>query len=374
MSHIAEVYAKDLGAKIGKPIISNHFFPGVPDKYITIQASNKTPASNYNYWDLVISLIKPFLGDIKIVQVGGPGDKLIKGIDLSTIGNSYKQMNYVIKGSKAHVGCDSLPGHVASVYDVPSIILHYNLYKENSKPIWHENNTCTSISPDFSKTKPSYSSSCNRINEIKPEKISQAVLDQLNIQEKIKFKTVRIGSSFNNETVEIIPNFSELSVELKDKPINIRGDIHWDLENIIRWCQYSFVNLYINSSFDTSLLKYMPNLKQVIYECKENVNVDETNFFKALKNNKINVVIRVNGNLDISNIRLKYFDFNVLEHPEPPKKIHAAKFLSKKRFVSNAEVFNSEFSAKRLDKSNDFIYNECSSKELESLYLYDEEK
>ena len=85
MSHIAEVYAKDLGAKIGKPIISNHFFPGVPDKYITIQASNKTPASNYNYWDLVISLIKPFLGDIKIVQVGGPGDKLIKGIDVSTI-------------------------------------------------------------------------------------------------------------------------------------------------------------------------------------------------------------------------------------------------------------------------------------------------
>ena len=35
MSHIAEVYAKDLGVEIGRPYITDHFFPGLPDKYIT---------------------------------------------------------------------------------------------------------------------------------------------------------------------------------------------------------------------------------------------------------------------------------------------------------------------------------------------------
>ena len=44
MSHIAEVYAKDLGVKIGKPVITEHFFPGLPNIYITIQSSNKMNA------------------------------------------------------------------------------------------------------------------------------------------------------------------------------------------------------------------------------------------------------------------------------------------------------------------------------------------
>lgn len=370
MSHIAEVYAKDLGVKIGKPIVTNHFYPGIPEKYITFQASNKTPAANYLYWDLVISLIKPYLGDIKIVQVGGPDDKQINGIDLSTLGNSYKQMNYVIKNSKVHCGCDSLPAHVSSIYDIPSVILHFNLYKENSKPLWHKNNSCISLCPDFSKVKPSFSANCSRINEIKPESIAQAILDQLGIQEIIKFRTIKIGSNFSNEVVEIVPNFSALSQELKGKPINLRGDLYWDLENIVRWCQFSLVNLYLDSLFDIELLQYMPNLKQVIYKYKK--QEDLTEFLKALKKRKINIIIQPSEDFNISDVRFEYFDYNVLPEPEAQEEVKASKFISKKRFITNAEVFNSESSAKRLDKSNTFIYDEASSKELESLYLYDE--
>jgi ADP-heptose:LPS heptosyltransferase len=371
MSHIAEVYAKDLGVKISKPVVTNHFYPGLPEKYITFQASNKMPAANYSYWDLVISLIKPHLGDIKVVQVGGPEDKQINGIDLSTLGNSYKQMNYVIKNSKVHCGCDSLPAHVSSIYDVPSVILHFNLYKENSKPLWHKNNSCISLSPDFSKVKPSFSSNCRRINEIKPETIAQAILDQSGIKETVKFKTIKIGSNFSNEVVEIVPNFSALSQELKGKPINIRGDLHWDLENIVRWCQFSLVNLYLDSPFNTELLQYMPNLKQVMYKYKK--QEDLTEFLKALKKRKINIIIQPSEDFNISDVRFEYFDYNVLPEPEAQEEVKASKFISKKRFITNAEVFNSESSAKRLDKSNNFVYDEASSKELESLYLYDEE-
>jgi ADP-heptose:LPS heptosyltransferase len=373
MSHIAEVYAKDLGVKIGSPVITEHFYPGLPDNYITIQASNKMPAANYLYWEIVVSLIKPYLGDLKILQVGGPEDKPIRGIDYSTLGCSYKQMNYVIKKSKAHVGCDSLPGHIASTYDIPSVILHFNLYKENSKPIWHKNNSCTSLEPDFSKVKPSFGTNCQRINEIKPEKIAQAILDQLDIEQKIKFKTIKAGSRFAQETFDIVPNFFGYSKELEGKPVNIRGDLHFDLAHISNWCRMCIVNLYISEIFDTEVLQYMPNLKQVVYKYNEHEETDISEFFKILKNKKINVFIQAQDKAQISDIRLKYFDFMVVEEPEPHEEIKAAKFISSKKFISNAEVFISESSAKRLDKSNNFVYDEASSKELESLYLYDEE-
>jgi len=371
MSHIAEVYAKDLGVKIGKPKITDHFYPGLPEKYITFQASSKMPAANYLYWDLVVKLIKPHLGDIKIVQVGGSNDKKINGIDLYTLGNSYKQMNYVIKNSQTHCGCDSLPAHVSSAYDIPSIILHFNLYKENSKPIWNKKSSSVSIEPDFSEVKPSFGTNCNRINEIKPEQIAQAILDQLGIQEKIKFKTIKIGANFNNEVVEIVPNFPSLAQELRNKPVNIRGDLHWDIQNVARWCQFSLVNLYLESPFNIELLQHMPNLKQVIYKYKK--EEDLTDFFKALKKQKINIIIQPSDDMDISEVRFQYFDYNVLPDVKAEEEVKASKFISKKKFITNTQVFNSESSANRLDKSNNFVYDEASSKELESLYLYDEE-
>ena len=375
MSHIAEVYAKDLGVKIGKPTITEHFFPGLPEKYITIQSSNKMPSANYLYWDMVLELIKPLIGDVKIVQVGGSDDGNINGVDFPTLGSSYKQMNYIIKKAKVHVGCDSLPGHVASAYDVPSVILHFNLYKNNSKPLWHEKKSCISLSPDFSKIKPSFGVNCKRINEIKPEVIAQSILDQLEIKTKIKFKTIKIGANFQDEVVEIVPDFFGYSKELAGKPVNVRGDIEHNINNICQWCQMCVVNLHISKTFDLNALNYMPNLKQVTYKYDTSKNEDLTNFFKTLKNRKINVVIQVKDKKKISDIRFKYFDFLVTEVIDPEiENITASKFISKKRFISEAKVFPSESSAKRLDKSNNFVYDEISKLELESLYLYDEEK
>ena len=371
MSHIAEVYAKDLGVKIGKPIICDHFYPGLPEKYVTFHASNKMPSKNYKYWDLVISLIKPHIKDIKIVQVGGPKDEKIDGVDFF-MPSSYRQMNYIIKNSKGHFGVDSLPMHVASVYDKSIVCLFSNIYKENAKPLWNKANKVVCLEPDFKQEKPSFSTNCDRINEIKPEKISQQILNFLEIFVDIKFKTIKIGNAYHSKTVEIIPNFSAISPELENKAINIRGDIHWDSENIVRWCQFSFVNLYVDSVFDTNLLQWMPNLKQVIFKYKEDGEKDLTYFFKILKSKKINILIELQGEANASDVRLRYFDYNVMEAEKPHEKISAQKFISKKRFVSEAEVFHSESSAKRLDKSNNFIYDDVSSKELENLYLYDE--
>jgi hypothetical protein len=356
MSHIAEVYAKDLGVKIGKPTITEHFFPNTQDVYICCGFNSTNKSEQYNYWDIVNSLVSPILEK--------------SGISILHIPNAApKQKNFFIKNSLLYFGLANHYVNIANTYEVPSVSLLANLYESNFDLF----NKAKILTPDFSETKPTFSGDCNRINEIKPERIAQAILDQLGIREKINFKTIKAGSNFHNQTVEIVPNFPSLSLELRGKPINIRGDLHWDLENIIRWCQYSLVNLYIDHAFDPELLTHMPNLKQVVYKYDERENADLTSFFKAFKKLKINLIIQTKNTSKILDIRLKYFDFNVIEETKPHEKINAAKYISKKKFISNAQVFNSESSANRLDKSNSFVYDEASSKELESLYLYDEE-
>ncbi len=374
MSHIAEVYAKELGVKIGRPQITEHYYPGLPDRYITLHSSNKMPASVYKYWDIVIWLLSGHLidNDIQIVQVGGPKDKPIQGIGHNALGASFKQMNYILKGSMAHVGCDSLPGHVSSVYDVPSVILHYNLYKENSKPLWHNKNKCISLEPDFSKVKPSFSDKCQRINDIKPEDIAQSILDQLNIDKKIDFKTLRIGQNFQEESIDVIPNFFSQSQALYQRPINVRADLHFDINNIIQWCQFCIVNLHTDTVVPTEALDYCGNLKQIIFRYSDkHEDLDLNSFFTNLKRRKINLIIKYEGTKDISDVRFKYFDYPVAPTVKVETEHKQCKFLSKKSFITDSQQFTAEFTAKKLDNSDNFVYDDISSEELESFYLYE---
>lgn len=357
MSSIVEVYAKDLGVRIGKPTITEHFFPNTIDKYICCDFDSDNKSESYNYWDIVQSLIKSFLNERNI--------SLIKIPDIPA-----KQKNFFIKNSLLYIGLANHNTILADYYKIPSVSLLTNIYKNNFNPL----SVGEIITPDFSTLKPTFNNDCSRINEIKPEVIAQSILDQLGIQEKIKFKTIRIGQTFHNDVVEIVPNFSGISEQLKDKPVNIRGDIHWNLENIVKWCEYSYVNLYINSSFDVEILKYMPKLKQIIFKYQDSEDTDKSKFFKELKKRKVNLIIQVQKGFDVKEVRLKYFDYNVIEESEEPKEeIKASKFLSKKHFVVDGKSFNSESSAKRLDNSDNFVYDKISSKELESLYLYEEE-
>ena len=46
MSHLIEEYAKSLGVKIGKPVLNDHFYPILDEKYITIHTDNKIDSKN----------------------------------------------------------------------------------------------------------------------------------------------------------------------------------------------------------------------------------------------------------------------------------------------------------------------------------------
>ena len=59
MSHLIEEYAKSLGVKISEPIVRDHFFPTLPENYITVNQAGVS-SKIYSHYDIVLSLLKPF--------------------------------------------------------------------------------------------------------------------------------------------------------------------------------------------------------------------------------------------------------------------------------------------------------------------------
>jgi hypothetical protein len=70
MSHLIEEYAKCCGVDIGKPIIKEHFYPIVFEKFITLHVDAKDQARSYSHWSVVLQLLSKPLADngIKIMQ------------------------------------------------------------------------------------------------------------------------------------------------------------------------------------------------------------------------------------------------------------------------------------------------------------------
>ena len=365
MSSLAEVYAKDLGVKITKPTITDHYFPIYCNKYVCCDITTDTSSQQYEYWDVVNGLLKPIFADHNIGTIEIP-----KAI-------TNKQKNFIIKKSLMYFGVANHFVNIADSYELPSVSLLSNMYEQNFNLF----KKAKVITPDFTEIKPSYSPQENpkRINEIKPEQIAQSILDGLGIKHKINFKTIRIGQNFKTDIVEIEPNFFAHSNELVGKPVNIRGDLHFDLANISHWCTMCIVNLYVSDVFNIEALNTMPNLKQLIFKYeKKHDELDLHKFFKKLKNKKAQIIILTEDEEILSDLRLKYFDYNVIfdeKKSNISEKISDnCKYMSKKKFILNAEVYSSESSAKRLDKSNSFVYDDISKSEIESFYIYDEEK
>jgi len=66
MSHLIEEYAKNLGVKIGKPVLAEHFFPVIPEKYITVSVEPQIPSKQYKYFDIVFDTVRSFLASSRL--------------------------------------------------------------------------------------------------------------------------------------------------------------------------------------------------------------------------------------------------------------------------------------------------------------------
>lgn len=354
MSHLIEEYAKSLGVKIGKPILSSHFYPTLKDKYITFHTNNKkVPAKHYDHWKIVFDLIKDYLkkSGISVVQVGGQEDPFCDFCDQDTRGSSFKQMAYVIKNSLLHLGIDSLPMHIASAYDNNIVALFSNLYKENAAPVWNKSSKVKLFSPDFSIEKPTFSfnEQTKRVNEINPEKIATSVLDILGINHDLNdIETLNIGYHYHNKITEIIPNFIPKKEDYRQKLINLRCDYELMEESLSQWLTRK-TNLMINKPVDLSTLNFF---KENIAGLTIFLGEHEFNEEYFINLNKLNIGFNlISRHKDkLSDLRLEFFDYTVEEYVDYLKKdldfsskiCDDTYYHSNKTLISNNKKYSSK--------------------------------
>jgi hypothetical protein len=365
MSHLIEEYAKTLGVKIGRPYLSEHFYPILNDKYITIHTDKKIDSKNYEYFPQVLNLIKPLLNKngYKIYQIGGHEDPKLENVDGCFLNLNFKQSAYLIKRSQLHLGIDSLPIHIASMYDVPIVALYSHTYAANAYPYWSSKEKTVLIESDKNGNKPSFSYQENpkTIRSIKPEKIAESVLSLLEIEERINFNTLRIGSHYHIPFVEIVPNFRANLEDQKDKTLYIRADLHNDDQTIAFWCANYKTKIIASTEIPIPLIKqFASNIEHIYF--KVNSKSISSDYFESVRKCKVNFSICVDDEQNIAEMRNFYFDFKV-------------EFDNTKERISQGALYPSEAhlnANKKLDMLNEVMHDDDAFwKDAEHFYIYD---
>jgi len=348
MSHLAEEYAKSCGVKIGKPVLNPHYFPVLYDKYITIHNDKKVQAKEYDMWVDVIELLKTHLGDIKIIQVGAKGEKTIDGVDAHMPTETLKQSAYIIKNSLGHVGIDSVPIHIASALDKPVVGIYAHTYADTCSPLWNDKTKAITIESDRGGKKPSFSLEENpkTINFIKPEEIAQAVLDVLEIDEKVVHETIFIGGNCKSDFYEVIPI---KRTNIVSDNIDVRMDYAHNEEVLNYILQRNKVEVTTTKPINENLIR-SKKIKKIIYKA-ESFDVE---FLNLVKEVGVPIITICTSSKNLPEERSKNFDqlINYLDTQaiieNNKKKINVddfntIKIKSNKKIVCGDDIYPSYF-------------------------------
>jgi len=312
--HLVEQYALSCGVKIDRPSIETSYFPIVPEKYITLHASNRIQSKTYDYYNDVMDLLHPYLEaeNIKVIQIGSKDEQKIGRCTHHQGQTTVRQAAYIIKNSMLHFGTDSFSTHVASGFDKKIVNLYSVLYKECCGPYWGDRASQILLEPDRTKRKASFSDNeyPKTINEIKPEQIAQSVLKLLNIKNNLhNIETFHIGDAYHAGSLAVVPNCVLGKSFAAGQPANILGHEHFDEQNIAQWAYTRKVNLFLDQPMQINYLQAIKNnVHQINYFVQPD---DDDTFFKACKKLGIKLKLICKDNDIINDVRLKFFDWDV---------------------------------------------------------------
>lgn len=369
MSHLSEVYAKDLGVKIGEPIFKPHFYPVLEEDYITIHNDKKVPAKSYDYWEEVIIIVKKVFPEIKFLQIGSGKEPKIKTVDKFIPTTSIKQSAYIIKNSIMHVGIDSLPVHIASSLDKPIVAIYSHVYASTCGPIWNTKENYTIIESDRGGNKPSFSSkeSPKTINFIKPEEIANAILKKLGKKGSNR-ETIHIGEKYKENLYHIIP---DEKYGFENKKIVIRFDLLHNEDNALHLFQKNQISILTKKPVSENIIS-QDNIDNISYFSEE---FDEE-FVKKCK--KLGVVLRLicTKEENLSDQRYKFFNEQVSLGKEDEKiKNNKEKIIlpedgfeikSYSLYMKNSEAYTSLYEANDRNNLDDIFVD------LDYLMIYSE--
>lgn len=353
---LLDTYALYCGAKIDKPFIYESYFPTPFDKYVTFQAETPYDSRNYSYWQDVIDMIVPVLSKngIPILQLG-----LAKEMGYQRVVNLLGQTNlhqlaYLTRRSSLHFGPDSFGVHLASHFDIPLVSLYSISMPEVAGPHFG--------SPDkhalfkgyerVGNKKPSYSPQerPKSIDTIRPEEIANAIFRLLNFEFKVPFETVFTGSRYSSRIVrEMIPN-SPLVLAQPEQPIEIRCDLHFDVQILTQQLNYwQKAVLITDKPIDINLLRHFkPRIAFVVYYITEN---DAPSFVRDVAQLGIPLVLVSRLSPDvIQQKKLQYYEYGVINVVNPTdettiqnlrKDLDVLYYRSCKIIASNGKIFKS---------------------------------
>jgi len=386
MAHVTQAYTTHCEVDSYAPQLLDSFYPISFPHYIVLHtAERSSPPECYNYWDLVLESIKPYLVDsgFHIVQLqhGEEIDTFSKFADKHLANIGFQQSLYIIKNSSGYLGTSDVFMHMASANNKKIVALFGDAYPETEGPCWNKDYRC--LSPDFSEIKPFFGRHQNtkRINEIKPEKIANEFLSLLNKEDTaIGLSSVFIGDNYHNESVEIIPNFFNAALLKPEQPLNIRADLHFDAQNISSWIRGRRVNLFVKPD-GSSDLSWLPAAKPNINRL--NVFIDASTDLDAIKNIKrsgVPMALFCKEESQLEETRLKFIDWIVDLFSLKEKKdldnidkidYTTTQFRSSKKVLSDGQVYPTLYHSMNKDKdSSKLIDDPLFWNDLDHLYIF----
>jgi len=352
MSHLIEEYSKNLGVKISKPIIAKHFWPILHEKYVTICADSQVPAKTYKHYEIVIDIIKRSFAKrgIKIIQIGTSKSLNLQNTNQQLFDLDFKNFAYIISKSMLHIGVDNVYSHYASSINIPVVTLFGNVYQSIARGYWSKNQA--NLEAPW-KVKPCLNlhDSNDWINKINPEQIAEKIFSQLNIDDKINMKTKFIGTHYNNQIIEIVPNFFSPSPEIKNTHVFLRPDYGIHESSFINWCNYlQSYSIFAKKELNVQFCQHFASkIKKVSFILNKN-NLVQEDHLKMLQSLNIEVTILSDNQDDLAELREKYFDFSVYLYAKSSKKdlgdevdFSNLHFVSSKIILSNGKRHLSKF-------------------------------
>ena len=318
--HVLESYALQNDFQIDKPFIYERYFPLAIDKFITIDTSSMgTSAMAYDYWQLVVDIILPYLKerDITIIQLGDKDDQPLKNCYMAIGQCNFNQKAYVVKKSLLNISSNNETSHVASAYGNKQIVLFpNNCHVGQFKPYWSDPENLTVIPTECSSSNnPSFNPNENpkSINSIKPERIASEILVKLGIHGYVsEFKTIKIGSLYSKPKIE--SNLTNL-IDVKKLGVNsliVRMDLNFNEESLALQLNQCHCSIITNKSFNPQILsQYKSKIVELVYYLEDD---NDPNFIQKAKENSINYLVRSRKDTAQTNdFKLQYMDYGLVQ-------------------------------------------------------------
>ena len=385
--NLTEKMALDCGVKISQPYLDRYFLPIRNDNYIIIDTRCKNANGEYDYFNDVLELVKPYLkeADIDIFQIAT--DKNVKlACDKCFITINKKQENYLISKARLLISNENYSLHIASVFNIKSIGLYSLFNPNNTRPVWNRNSQIV-LESHRDGNLPSYgrlNESPKTINFIIPYVIAKNILDSLGIANDLeRFELVHLGKSFNQKIVEIVPDFISDANFMKDRSINLRLDYVTNLNSSVfnYWVSNRKVNIITNKDININMIApYRNNILLMTVMLSENIS---EKFLKHCKTIGLKLKIFCDDKDKLEEYRFKFLNWDIHQDFENEGSLNKlinlsenSKFISSKILISKGKQFSCKanyFANKHLDnREESVILSKEFEQEIEFFKIYNE--